>query len=89
MTGQPPGTLAAAIRSVYAQVGAPDWAALNLDALADVLRDLSWVPEGTVAIRVPPVTGPDYARLLAVLRDVLDETANGPRPVVLADGAHT
>jgi hypothetical protein len=52
--------------------------------LADVLRDLSWLPEGTVAIRVPDVTGPDYPRLLAVLLTVVDETADGPRPVVLA-----
>lgn len=86
MTREPAGTLVAAIRSVYAQVGAPDSAALNLDALAEVLRDLSWRPEGTVAIRVPAVTGPDYGRLLGVLRDVLDETADGRRPVVLADG---
>jgi hypothetical protein len=76
--------LPAAIIAVYDQVGAPPWAAPNLDGLADVLRDLSWLPEGTVAIRVPDVTGPDYPRLLAVLLTVVDETADGPRPVVLA-----
>jgi hypothetical protein len=73
-----------AIRSIYAQVGAPEWAAPNLDGLADVLRDLSWLPEGVVAIRVPDVGGADYGRLFAVLLRVVDETADGPRPVVLA-----
>jgi hypothetical protein len=77
-------TVQAAINDVYAQVGAPSWAAANLDALADVLRDLSWLPEGTVAIRVPDVTDASYGRLLGVLLAVVDETADGPRPVVLA-----
>lgn len=76
-------TLVRAIESIYAQVEAPDWAAPNLDALADVLRDLSWLPEGTVALRVPDVTGEDYVRLAAVLLQVVDETADGPRPVLL------
>jgi hypothetical protein len=76
-------TLVRAIEAIYAQVGAPDWAAPNLDALVDVLRDLSWLPEGTVALRVPDVTGEDYVRLAAVLWQVVDETADGPRPVLL------
>ena len=76
-------TLAAAIRAVYAQVGAPDWAAVNLDALVDVLRDLSWRPEGTVPIRVPDVDAADFSRLFEALLQVVDETAGGPRPVVL------
>jgi hypothetical protein len=75
--------LHAAINAVYDQVGAPSWAAPNLDGLADVLRDLSWLPEGTVAITVPDVAGVDYSRLLAVLMAVIDETADTPRPVVL------
>jgi hypothetical protein len=75
--------LHAAINAVYDQVGAPSWAAPNLDGLADVLRDLSWLPEGTVAITVPDVAGADYGRLLAVLMTVIDETADSPRPVVL------
>ena len=39
-------TKADAIRAIYRAVDAPDWAAPNLDALADVLRDLSWLPPG-------------------------------------------
>lgn len=76
-------TLAAAIRAVYAQVRAPDWAAPNLDGLADVLRDLSWLPEGTVALRVPDVDAADYGRLFTVLLQAVDETAGTSRPVVL------
>jgi hypothetical protein len=78
MTGLP-----AAINAIYDQVGAPPWAEPNLDGLADVLRDLSWLPEGTVAINVPDVAGPDYGRLLAVLLTVIDEVADTARPVVL------
>ena len=75
--------LPAAIRAIYAQVGAPEWAAVNLDALVDVLRDLSWRPEGTVAIRVPDVDGADFGRLFEALLQAVDATADGPRPVVL------
>jgi hypothetical protein len=67
-----------AVRDVYAQVAAPEWAAPNLDGLLDVLRDLSWLPEGRVAVTAPP----DEA-VRAVLRQAADETADGPRPVVL------
>ena len=64
-----------AIRAVYAQVHAPAWAAPNLDGLLDVLRDLSWLPEGpvTVASEDPAVR--------AVLRQAAADTADGPRPV--------
>ncbi|MGI8762360.1 MAG: barstar family protein [Jatrophihabitantaceae bacterium] len=72
------------IRAIYAQVSAPDWAAPNLDALADVLRDLSWLPQGPVTIEVPDLTGLDRAnrRLLrAVLARAVGESAASPRPV--------
>jgi hypothetical protein len=74
-------TLGEGIRAVYDQVGAPDWAALNLDALADVLRDLSWLPEGPVEIAVPQVAGPDGGRLRDIVRLMTNQTADGPRPV--------
>lgn len=73
-------TRAAAIADVYAQVRAPAWAAANLDALADVLRDLSWLPEGPV-----PVTLPDDADVARVVRRTAGETAGGPRPVIACD----
>jgi hypothetical protein len=67
-----------AIRAVYAQVRAPAWAAANLDALADVLRDLSWLPEGPVVVDLPA-----DERVAAVLRRAVAETAAGPRPLRL------
>jgi Barstar (barnase inhibitor) len=74
------------IREVYGQVGAPRWAATNLDALADVLRDLSWLPEGPVEIRIPSPVALGEAgglRVLTVLLQAVDETADGPHPIRL------
>jgi hypothetical protein len=76
-------TLADAIRSVYAQVAAPAWAAANLDALVDVLRDLSWLPSGPVEVSVPELAGPDGARLRDAMWQAAVETSDGPRPVRL------
>jgi hypothetical protein len=74
----------AAIKAIYRQVGAPDWAAPNLDALADVLRDLSWLPEQGVEITLPDLAdldADDQRALLEVLRRVSTETSLSPRPV--------
>ena len=76
-------TLAEAIDAVYRQVDAPRWAARNLDALADVLRDLSWLPAGVVEVRVP--SGADTERVRAVLRAVAAETSDRTRPVRLIE----
>jgi hypothetical protein len=38
------------IQQFYAALDAPAWAAANLDALADVLRDLSWRPPGRIEL---------------------------------------
>ncbi|MGN6606373.1 MAG: barstar family protein [Jatrophihabitans sp.] len=65
------------IADIYRQVDAPGWAAPNLDGLVDVLRDLSWLPEGPVELVVPEATW-DLVRALV---QVVDETADGPRPV--------
>jgi hypothetical protein len=75
-------TLTEAIRAIYLQIGAPDWVAVNLDALADALRDLSWLPEGPVNLVVPELAEPDATQLRAVLWQVAEETAHGPRPIV-------
>jgi Barstar (barnase inhibitor) len=68
-----------AIRTIYAAVRAPAWAAPNLDALADVLRDLSWLPEGPVRFSWHPrATLPKGDRtsieqvLVQAVRDSLD-----------------
>jgi barstar (barnase inhibitor) len=79
-------TLREAIRAIYAQVHAPDWARPNLDALADVLRDLSWLPEGEVELRLPDTGGmSDEAagRLIVVLLRAETETVDRSRPVRL------
>lgn len=68
------------IADVYAQVSAPEWASPNLDGLLDILRDLSWLPEGEVAIVVP--AGADD-RLRAVLGQAVADTAGTARPVRL------
>ena len=74
-------TLEDGIRAIYAQVDAPDWAASNLDALVDVLRDLGWLPERPVEIVVPEVDGPDGRRLQDAIWLAVAETSDGPRPV--------
>jgi hypothetical protein len=73
-----------AIKAVYAQVAAPDWAAANLDALADVLRDLSWLPDGAVELSVPDLADldvDDQRALLEVLSHAVRDTARSTRPV--------
>jgi hypothetical protein len=73
-----------AIRSVYRQVHAPEWAAANLDGLADVLRDLSWLPAGRVEVRTPVVSDPAEQRSLdTVLARAADESAGSARPITL------
>ena len=69
-------TLLEAIRSVYTQVRAPTWASSNLDALSDVLRDLSWLPAGPVRVQLSGDEAVD-----AVVRRSVEETADGPRPI--------
>ncbi len=75
-----------AIRALYATLDVPADAAPNLDALADVLRDLSWRPVGPVVVRwtVPdglPAT--DRAAITGVLRRAVAETHDGLRPIRL------
>jgi hypothetical protein len=75
---------AAAIRTIYAQVQAPEWAAPNLDALVDVLRDLSWLPEGPVSIVLPALDALDdagRAALARALAQAVDDTIGSARPV--------
>lgn len=69
------------VADVYLQVQAPGWAAPNLDGLADVLRDLAWLPPGPVPIRVPPASGEDLTRVVSVLLAAETESAGGRHPV--------
>jgi len=79
----------AAIRAVYAQVAAPDWAAPNLDGLTDVLRDLSWLPPGPVLVELPDLgalADEDRRALWRVLAQAAEQSVGQPRPVVLSGG---
>ena len=76
-----------AIRAIYAQVAAPDWAAPNLDALADVLRDLSWLPEGAIDLALPDLShldAEDRRALLDMLERAVSESDGSPHPVRVA-----
>jgi len=73
-----------AIAAIYAQVAAPTWAADNLDALADVLRDLSWLPPGPVRIAPPDLDGltdEDRRAVLSVLVHAVTESIGTARPL--------
>jgi hypothetical protein len=78
-----------AIHAIYAQVAAPRWAARNLDGLTDVLRDLSWLPEGPVLITLPDLgqlSGDDRAALLDALGAAAQESIDTERPVRFVPG---
>jgi hypothetical protein len=77
-----------AVRAIYAQVDAPKWAAPNLDGLADVLRDLSWLPERPVLITLPDLSGlsdDERAALLDILAEAVTDSIASPRPVRIHD----
>ncbi len=74
----------AAIRAIYRQVDAPDYAAANLDALLDVLRDLSWLPRGPVDLELPELSGlteSDRRALLGVVATAVDADLDSERPL--------
>ncbi|HEX6756066.1 MAG TPA: barstar family protein [Mycobacteriales bacterium] len=69
----------------------PGWTGRNWDALADALRDLSWLPPGAYALiwRHPDRLDPgDHATAVDVLSRAADESAGTDRPltVLLAPG---
>ncbi|HEY7047429.1 MAG TPA: barstar family protein [Jatrophihabitantaceae bacterium] len=76
----PAATKPDAIRAIYVAVEAPDWAAPNLDALIDVLRDLSWLPPGPVRLRVPADLPVSVAEALDI---AVTDTADTDRPVTV------
>jgi hypothetical protein len=75
------------IEAIYRAVGAPGWAAPNLDALADVLRDLSWLEPGPVELqwRVDPqLPSDDLDQIHDVLAAAVGESVGGAHPLSLA-----
>jgi Barstar (barnase inhibitor) len=76
-------TKAAVIRAIYRAVDAPDWAAPNLDALADVLRDLSWLPAAPVVLVWPRPVARDTDAIVDVVREVAAESEGSDRPLTV------
>jgi RNAse (barnase) inhibitor barstar len=72
----------------------PDWVGRNWDALADALRDLSWLPEGPHVVvwagadALRDAAPEAYETALEVLRHATAESARTRRPltVLLAPG---
>lgn len=67
----------------------PPWYGRNLDALADCLGDLSWLPQRPVVLvwddpdalrRADPVA---HTGVVDVLREAADESAGGVRPLTV------
>ena len=56
----------------------PDWYGHNLDALADCLRDLSWLPEGPLAVIC--VRPPDRV-IVEILAEAAEFSRSGARPL--------
>ncbi len=74
------------IEAIYAAVGAPAWAAPNLDALADVLRDLSWRPDGPIELDWqidPELPEADTTAIADVLAAAVGESVGGAHPLSL------
>jgi hypothetical protein len=74
------------IEEIYRAVGAPGWAALNLDALADILRDLSWLPSGPVELDwvvSPELPDADLEAIHDVLAAAVGESVGGAHPLSL------
>ena len=74
------------IEAIYRAVAAPDWAAPNLDGLADILRDLSWRAPGPLELdwhidsRLPDA---DLDQIHDVLAAAVAESAGGAHPLSL------
>lgn len=69
----------------------PDWYGGNLDALADCLGDLSWLPEEPVRVRwddraLAAADPPAHHAVREVLAAAESETRNGSRSVTVIYG---
>ncbi len=74
----------ATIRAIYAALDAPAWAAPNLDALADVLRDLGWLPAGPLELTwtiSPELPVEDVNAIHDVLAAAVAESAGSEHPL--------
>lgn len=83
---EPAATKRATIAAIYAALAAPEWAALNLDALADILRDLSWRAPGPLELdwRISAdLPDADLAAIHDVLAAAVAESAGHRNPLTL------
>jgi hypothetical protein len=71
------------IAAIYRALDAPAWAAPNLDGLADILRDLSWVPAGPVVLALPEPHGEAGGAILEVMGRVAAESAASDHPLTV------
>jgi hypothetical protein len=79
------GTIAALLKALHA----PEWAAPNLDGLADVLRDLSWLPEEPIDLHWhihPDLDNEIQSMVHAVLEAAEREAKSSKRPIRFATG---
>ena len=89
----PVRTKAELLAAFAGALGFPDWVGRNWDALADALRDLSWLPAGPRVVvwagagELRSVQPGSYATALDVLREATERSAGTERPltVLLAD----
>ncbi len=74
------------IEAIYRAVSAPAWAAPNLDALADILRDLSWLDPGPVELDWqidPELPTADLDQIHDVLIAAIAAAVGGAHPLSL------
>jgi Barstar (barnase inhibitor) len=80
------GSKRAAIAAFYHTVEAPAWASPNLDGLADVLCDLSWLADGGVIlawVNRDVVPKKPREQITRVLEDVVADSAASAHPIVV------
>lgn len=87
----PAPTKAALLADLARSLRFPDWVGPNWDALADALRDLSWLPAGPHVVVWTGASATDpqaYETALEVLQNATATSAGTDRPltVLLAGG---